>query len=693
MLSLRRVIPLVLAAAAYSGAATGWAQNGNSPTQEVRSVSFQGNNALDSRTLSTSIATSGYIRPFYLRWLGKGTAPPFNEREFRRDVLRIKAMYGVHGFPDARVDTTVIRQGNDVRVTFRISEGSPINVDSVVVRGLPEKVSPESVQRELPLRTGEPFDRLLFATSVTTVEAILHNAGYAFAKVTGGYQASSDAQSVTVQLDAEPGPRAVISRVDIQGNQSVDRRAIMKALSIYPGELYSYKAIHQSEIDLYRSQMFRQVQIKIEDSATHNPRDTLVDVQANVRLTEYPLQRARLSAGYGTLDCFRTMGSMDLFNFTGGGRRLEIRAGASKIGVSSPVDLGLQNSLCPALINEDPIRLEVNYNLSVTMHEPLLFSRHSMGTATVFTERHSEYHAFLREALGTELAVTRQFAEDLAGRISYNLSSGRTLATAVTFCALLSVCNSMDTQLFTQRRLRSVWELELTRDRTNSRLDPTRGTAASFQVRWSPSFLGSDSLMQFTKFLFKVQSHREMTPKNILSTRFEIGTILTHTVNFSGGAVNYAPPEERFYLGGANTVRGYPANQVGPVVWVQPDVGNAIVSAIGGSFMLLGSIEDRFLIPGIIKGLWGAIFVDAGQISQRTRASLSDVKVTPGIGLRLQSVLGPIRLDIGFNPYPLATAALYTQQGENLILVDPNYRPNKNWYDYFRFNFSIGQAF
>src|SRR5262249_46575064 len=162
-----------------------------------------------------------------------------------------------------------------------------------------------------------------------------------------------------------------------------------------------------------------------------------------------------------------------------------------------------------------------------------------------------------------------------------------TIATAVTFCALLNVCTGEDTPLFSERRLRSVFSFEISRDRTNSVLDATPGTAAMLQVRWSPSFLRSRSLMQFPKFLLLFGSPREIAVKSVLSARFEIGTILTRTVNFGAGLVQYAPPEERFYLGGSNTVRGFPPNELGPVVRIQPENGSAIVSAIGGNFMVL----------------------------------------------------------------------------------------------------------
>src|SRR5205085_7515474 len=144
--------------------------------------------------------------------------------------------------------------------------------------------------------------------------------------------------------------------------------------------------------------------------------------------------------GYGSLDCLRTTNALDLFNFTGGGRRLEIRAGASKLGVASPLNAGLQHGVCPVLAREDTSRLKLNYNLSLTLHEPLLFSRYSMGTASVFTELHTEFGAYLREAVGSEWAVTRQFSDMVPGRLAYTVSYGRTVASAATFCSLLSVC-------------------------------------------------------------------------------------------------------------------------------------------------------------------------------------------------------------------------------------------------------------
>src|SRR5204862_7487750 len=137
-------------------------------------------------------------------------APVFDPLEFRRDVLRVQALYGVHGFPDAKVDTTLHHRGDDLEITFHITEGRPIVVDSVQIVGLDTLENLPNVRKLLPLQAGYPFDRIAFQTSVSVLEALLRDRGHACARVTGGFEASmADApRSVTITLAADPGPRA-----------------------------------------------------------------------------------------------------------------------------------------------------------------------------------------------------------------------------------------------------------------------------------------------------------------------------------------------------------------------------------------------------------------------------------------------------------------------------------------------------
>jgi outer membrane protein insertion porin family/translocation and assembly module TamA len=698
---MREVCLVIAAFLLFGGVTRGFGQEVEG-VKVVRKLTFKGNKSLDEKTLRTSIVTQQaplFYRLSLTRWIGLAHAPVFDPHEFQRDVLRVQALYGVHGFPEAKVDTTLHHRGDDLDITFLITEGRPIVVDSVDIVGLDTLEHLPNVRNLLPLRAGNPFDRIAFQTSVSVLEALLRDRGHPFAHVTGGFQASNEdpPRSVRVTLTAESGPRARIAAIDVEGTEAIDKRVVLKTLMIKPGEVYSDSALHEGMMNLQKTELFRQVRIGLADTAPSNPHDTLVDVHVRAQLAEYPLRRARVSFGYGTLDCMRTMGSVDLFNFSGEGRRLEFRARTSQLGVGSPTGWGFENGICNQLADEDTSRLKVNYNLALTLHDPLIGWNQTTAMATLFFERHTEFGAYLREAVGGELTLTRQIATDLPLEGSYSFSYGRTLATPATFCALLNVCSLDDQAIFGARRRRSVVSLQLVRDRSNSVNDPTQGSTLVTELRVSPAFLGSAQFMRFIRFTGGYTAHIPIgtAPGRVFNWRIRAGTIFAPNVTLpSGGGIReYVPPEERLFAGGSTTVRGFPENQLGPVVRVENPDGSTRTSATGGTFMVVSNAEVRFPLRIFGVLLFGATFVDAGIISERRDFSLSELRITPGAGLRMPSLLGPIRLDIGFNPYAARKGPLYRQAGDQLELVDPAFAPKLRFIDRLQLHLSIGQAF
>ena len=94
----------------------------------------------------------------------------------------------------------------------------------------------------------------------------------------------------------------------------------------------------------------------------------------------------------------------------------------------------------------------------------------------------------------------------------------------------------------------------------------------------------------------------------------------------------------------------------------------------------------------------GAVFIDAGQVVNRGDeiVTLTEIKITPGFGIRLGTALGPIRLDVGYNPYEPRPSPLYEPNLETgeLVLVDSNYVPeSRSFLGRLRLHFSVGQAF
>jgi outer membrane protein assembly factor BamA len=677
----------------------------------VRAVGFQGNRSIPDEALRVSIATSQsawFARSPLVSWLGLGEKRYLNETEFRRDVLRIVALYRQSGYLEAGVDTIVRRSERGVHIAFIITEGEPVVVDSVGISGHEEVIATGELAAGLPLRVGEPFNRLLMLASADSIRLRLANRGYPFAEVYRNFDVDRAERSAVLKLAVDPGPPTRIGDIAVEGLDDVDESVVRRSLSLEPGRLFRLRDLYESQSDLYRTELFSYVNVGIADSAA--TADSLVDV--HIRVAEGPRHRVRLGGGYGTIDCFRALASYSYLNFLGGGRQLQVQGRTSKIGVGEPLGFGLENSLCPALAKEEPSRLKLNYNLSATVLEPHLFSRRTRGTLTLFAERFTEYLAYLREAFGGEVGVGYDVTPRVPVTLAYGLSWGSTQADPATFCALLNVCQVDDAEFFGERRRRSVITLAAVRERRNSILNPTRGSWVAGELVWASPTIGSDTLVQFTKGTVEFAGYRSITERSVLSVRLQLGTILPATLSGSGGDVDYVPTEDRFYAGGANTVRGYGQNELGPVVRVlevleiDSVTSDSIIrtSPTGGTDLLVMNIEYRFPLPGVSKKLSGAIFVDAGRVRDRIAdpEGAPGLRVTPGVGLRLSSPLGPIRLDFAFNPYPPDDGVQeFKQDGSDLIELHceengspvPCLTPAPDFFSRWRIHLSVGQPF
>jgi len=665
----------------------------------VQSLRFEGNEALSDAALERAIATSG---PPFLAGIPLLNAfanrPSFDPAAFRRDVLRIEALYRVRGFPTATVDTTVTRDGPLVGVTFVIHEGPPEIVRSLTFDGLDDVVSRRALLERLPLAPGAPLDRLDLEATTAVVAEQFRNRGFPFVQVTASTRRDSTRRAADVLIHVDRGPRATIDSIAVIGTHRIDRRVVLQSLTVAVGDRYRADALRASQLALYRSGLFSYAAVTLADTAPAT-RDTSITVMVRANVFEGPVRRIRVGGGYGTMDCFRTLGQLALNNVVGGGRIVELRASASKIGLGDPLQLE-RGPLCRAFRDEDASRLTINYRLSGTLREPLLFAPQMDGTLSLFDERHTEFQAYLRQSLGGQIALTRRLGSDaLPLTLSYGLSWGKTVADPVTLCRYFRTCLVDDTQFFAEPRWRSVLGLSFVRDRTDALFNASTGSALTAEIHWASPLIGSDSLIQFARGVAAYASYHRLAPRTVLAWRVRVGAVLSPSFGFET-AGGYTPPEDRFYLGGPNTVRGFTQNRLGPVVYVLDTVAvNAgtpdstiRTSATGGNLGALVNVELRLPLPGGNR-FRAAVFVDAGFVGDHLTELGDRLRITPGAGLRIATPLGAVRLDIGFNPYPPEAGPLYRQDGDALVAVADAYRPSASWLDHFRLHFSIGQAF
>lgn len=664
---------LLIALVAFSTAAA------QQPAQRVvRQLSFEGNRAISDEVLAAAIVTtnsSWFARAFFFRWLGLGAKRYFDEEEFRRDVVRLSVLYKRSGYPDAVVDTLVRRAAEDAYITFKIHEGDPIRVTTLTITGL-DSVPPRrrrGTLLDLPLQVGDPFNRFAMQATADSITRRLRDRGYPSARVFTAFEADKEAKTAAVTLEADPDGEAAIGGINVIGAHAVDTAVVRKLLVSRTGRRYSQEELFESQRNLYESDLFRFVTVNI-DSAAYHPGDSTVPLV--VQVNESKPRRIQGGLGYATYDCFRGSLGWTTRNFLGAGRIFDISSRVSKVGVGDPLNWGLDKNICSTSSQDTVGSAKLNYYLGTSVRRPAFLSPNNAVTLSLFTERRSEYKVYLRQEAGVSVALTRttpRLRNPLS--LTYTLSYGKTTATPLSFCSVFGACTSDVVGPLRQNLFLATLTALGTFPRVNSPVDPTRGRVGSVEVTVSSKYIGSSSLQQFTRFVTGMSWYRPLSRDVVLSWRLRGGLIFSPTLDIANVSGAFIPPDQRFYAGGPNDVRGFERNELGPVIYVVPvgfdNIPDSVrVAATGGNTFALGNVEIRVPSPVFSSRLRLAAFVDAGGVWQRQGPSSGRlIRVTPGLGLRVATPLGPARLDVAYNPYKLQPGALF--QFDSLETLTP----------------------
>ncbi len=711
-----RLLAGALAAVALASPIRAMAQDGE---RAVRGLSFEGNKAIDDATLAASISTSNsswFARTGWVKWIGIGSPKYVNERELQRDVLRIQVLYRRSGFPSVAVDTLIRRTPSEIWITFKVTEGRPIVLEQLTITGL-DSLRPKDrkeVTQDLPLREGKPFNLAHLQMSIDTVSLRLRNLGYPTVDIFREFTSDSATHVAKATLTVETGHHFSFGSVKVEGTTRVDTGIVRSLLVVEKGRPFSEKEITASQLNLYRSDLFSLAQVTL-DTAAFDPTDSVVPVVVNV--AEAKRRTVKASAGYASQDCFRVSAGWAVRNFLGSGRILDISARASKIGVASEpgfVNWNLENSLCPGVKEDGVVEIgsrKLNYNVTVSVRRPAFLSSQNSMTLSGFSERRSEYSIFLREDIGAGIALTHESPvrrDPLT--IAYTFSYGATQATPAAFCSYFSVCTPEVRAAQELRKPLAILSATATFPRVNNPVDPTRGQLYTGEFAWSSSLIGSSQFQQFTRVAVEGRWYRTIVPDVVLAWRARAGRVFGRSSD-NRGLVNFVPVEQRFYAGGPNDIRGFPYNQLGPIVYVIPDtvlaqnpgdLKDAQPFATGGNVQLIGNVEVRFPSPFLRGRLRLAAFVDVGGVWQTNDPVNPEKRIvaTPGMGIRLLTPVGPLRFDVAYSWSRLQRGTVYVSNSETEDLTELRLTPDGPPVTFqpanpggFQLNLTVGQPF
>jgi outer membrane protein assembly factor BamA len=252
----------------------------------------------------------------------------------------------------------------------------------------------------------------------------------------------------------------------------------------------------------------------------------------------------------------------------------------------------------------------------------------------IFTARHGE----------ASFQLERPWGASKTQRIQLRYRFGRTNLTNLLIPELV---------LPEDRSVRlSTFSATYIRDTRDKPLDAHHGFYQTLDLSITPEALGASA--SFARFFGQNAYYRQMKPWLVWANNVRLGLAKP----FAGSEV---PLSERFFSGGADSLRGFPVQGAGPQRTV-PVCSNphdtatctTIQVPVGGNQLFILNSEARFPIP-LKSGLGGVVFYDGGNVYGRIsfRNFFNDYSNTIGFGLRYQTPVGPVRIDIGRNLSPI----------------------------------------
>jgi outer membrane protein assembly factor BamA len=689
---------------------------------EVEDVEMEGVEALDERRvrliLETRESTCRSPLLFLLCAVGAGERRAYlDSAAVRRDEARIDSLYDAWGYPDAAASAEIAPLGGGgVRVRFRVSEGAPLVVRSVAVRGLEALPEPVDVG-VLPLREGDPYAIPRLEAAQQQVAAALAEEGYAFAQVavSGGVDAA--ARAADVVLEVTPGRVAVFGETAaVRAQAPLDEDVVRERLAYRAGERFSPAALRRTAERLHDLPVVQEVRIEPVAAA---PGDTAV--------------RTVVSVARGKLGAWQAVGTVSTSSCLGGTMWWEHRhlLGAPRVfsltGGGSNLGAG---TLCP---NQEGDEFEeLGWFARAELREPVAPETWLVLNAEY--SRETAPGAYVRRGVRGRAALAGRLGAGLTGLFGYAPERTENEAGGPFFCALYGACAGAELASLTGERTLAPLEASLgwsPPGARRTRLGPvpaesawaaTAGPRWIYQARATVSggagFTGSE--VEFGRALVEGSVARLLGARTEAAFRARAGAL-------SGGDERL-PPQLRLFGGGPLGVRGVPANRLGPRVLLlrddaagsfgcdpgadpcppfRVDPDDVIVRALGGEALVEAGVEARWWAS---RKLQLAAFVDAGAVwtgaDDGVPAGLttSESVVTPGIGALVVSPVGPVRLDVAYNPSPARIYPLLERDentGEYTVVGRARWDPYSHdgaggWKEFRRrlqLQVSLGQTF
>jgi len=572
----------------------------------------------------------GYLLTKPNRWFNIFKKRKLSRSNVAADVSAIERFYERRGYLLTAVrDSIVFPDAGNAVVIFNIDERARSYLTGIKVEdGIPELNSKldKTVKR---FEIGKPLNGITARSAGFILRDIYYDNGYPFAQVERRYIFSLDTSSVQVIYAVAESVYTVNGEVSISGKGYTRPYVIKRELVNKPGKMYSNKDLIESEQRLYSTGLFKIINLRKVDSTAVVTNDTC-SVDFNLSYQERKSRFFNGGVGIGREEDFEVVarGSARLGyrNLFGTGRKvfIGVKPLFQLTDFEGPVE-SFTFSTLGRKIAFKPIRTtwELNYvepwPFNLRVPTSLAFTYEPNTLNPIFEYRYNR--------VAGELSLFKELDRFTTARLNIRTE-------------YIDIKNVPEDQqeAFRQEgdnQIRRKISLYGDRDTRDNLFVPQRGSYSFTGIDYVGDILGGD--FNYLKAQFSWSRYQILTGQNIIATRLWVGWL------DDLGKEGRSSVDDRFLLGGANTVRGYAENTLGPVFTAEDDPGDKLGKPKGGRYMFLGNVEIR---RPLFWRFGGTLFLDAGNTySHLKEITPISVAFSSGMGLQFFTPIGPIRFD------------------------------------------------
>lgn len=565
----------------------------------IQKLDYSGVKGLDPEDFDSVIANK---ERQFMGWMWGRNDGKMKLGELQYDPLRIHDYYMQFGYLDSKVEEPFVAvdfNHYEATMHYNVFEGNVYRVSDILVFQDAQVIEDEELLKVIRLEKNKPFNIKTFRDDADRIKTKIADLGYAYVQVTPDLRKDKETSSVDVVYRITPGKKVRIRDVIVAGNNRTLDRIVRRELFLAPGDIYSLTNLKDSRNAIGRTGYFESNTIE-EKRIDDETMDLIVQAK------EAPTGNIQLGGGYGSFGGIMLSAAISDRNIFGSG----ITTG-----------INLERSLRTS-----------NYSFNIS--NPRLNDSDFSGNFSIYATS-TRMFSFTSSSQGLSLGVGHRFDRHWSGYMGYNFSQN-------SYSDVDQNLTLVDPRFY-QSFSKSSVITSATFDNTDDYYIPREGITFTQSIEKAGLGGEADFLKSSTNFGY-YQGLQKLLDADLIFRYKARYRYLTDT--------GFIPINERFFMGGIGSVRGYRGFSLSPYLY--DTNGNVVMQGTtgrplrnGGEQMFSNSFELSMpLVPE--ARMRATAFFDYGMIGND---SISEMK-RGGYGIALEwfSPVGPLQL-VFANPY------------------------------------------